>query len=181
MKEKTIHKEIFDICFIGVMLALAVVLSSFCQIKLFSDIRLDLSYMLIPVMCYVYGALTGMLFASGVALFNSLFFSAYGVSISWITANAIIGLVVGLILHYVKVKKTPIKITIDLTAIIISAVIGLLLVKTVIECNLYELPFDVKIVKNAVAFGSDTTLMLVGYLVMLPIVNKLMKKSKGLE
>lgn len=177
-------KEVFNICFIGVMLALSVVLSSFCQIKLFSDIRLDLSYIVITVICFMYGGLTGMLFASGTALFNSLFFSSYGVSISWISANAIIGLVCGLVLHYFKTNKLGLKAFMDITTIIVSCSIGLLLVKTIIECNLYQIPFEVKIVKNAVAFGSDTALMLVGYAIFLPIVVKykngmLLKRIQG--
>ena len=173
------NQEIKKICFTGVMLALATVLSTFCQIRLFGDIRLDMSYMIITVMCYAYGALVGCFFAGGVALLNSMFFSAYGVSISWISANLIIGLIVGLVLHYIKMKKTWTKITIDVASIVLSCAVGLLLVKTVIECNLYQIPFEIKIIKNAVAFGSDTTLMLVGYFTLIPLYRKFIEKKEG--
>jgi uncharacterized membrane protein len=171
------NKDIFKICFTGVMLALAVVLSVFCQIRLFGDIRLDLSYMVIVVMCYAYGALVGGMFATGVALFNSAFFSSYGVSVSWMAANVIIGMITGLVLHYIKVKKTWLKIVIDLSAIIVSCAIGLLFTKTIIECNLYNIPFEVKIIKNLVAFGSDTALMIVGYFVLLPVYKRFVEKK----
>lgn len=171
------NKDIFKICFTGVMLALAVVLSVFCQIRLFGDIRLDLSYMVIVVMCYAYGALVGGMFATGVALFNSAFFSSYGVSVSWMAANVIIGMITGLVLHYIKVKKPWLKIVTDLSAIIVSCAIGLLFTKTIIECNLYNIPFEVKIIKNLVAFGSDTALMIVGYFVLLPVYKRFVEKK----
>lgn len=180
-ENKVARNEVFKIMFTGIMLALAVVLSTFCQIRLFGDIRLDLSYMVIVVMCYAYGGLVGGFFAAGVALMNSAFFSSYGVSISWISANLIIGLVTGIVLHYVKIKNKGLKIGIDITAIVISCAIGLLLTKTVIECNLYQIPFEVKIVKNLVAFGSDTTLMIVGYFSLLPVYKRIVEKKSYLE
>ena len=105
-----------------------------------------------------------------------MLFTAYGFSISWSCANLIIGLVCGLVLHYNTIESKPIKHMINAGTIIISCVIGLLLTKTIIECNLYEIPFEVKIVKNLVAFASDTALMLAGYFVLVPIANKLIRK-----
>lgn len=173
--------DVLKITFTGIMLALAVVLSSFCQIKLFSDIRLDMSYMVITVMCYAYGGLVGTFFAGGIALMNSLFFSAYGVSISWISANMIIGLISGLVLHYVKIKHKGLKITIDLLSILLSCAIGLLLTKTLIECHLYEIPFEIKIAKNLVAFTSDAIMMIIGYFTIVPLYKKIVEKKHYLE
>ena len=177
----TMRKDIFKICFTGVMLALAVVLSTFCQIRLFGDIRLDLSYLVIVVMCYAYGGLVGSIFAGSIAMLNSTFFSSYGVSISWISANLIIGLITGLVLHYVTAKNKGLKIGIDLTAIVLSCAIGLLLTKTIIECNLYNIPFEVKIVKNAVAFGVDVGAMIVGYFTLVPLYKRIVDKKSYLE
>lgn len=179
--ENVTRNEIFKITFTGVMLALAVVLSTFCQIRLFGDIRLDLSYLVIVVMCYAYGGLVGGFFAGGIALMNSTFFSSYGVSISWISANLIIGFITGIVLHYIKLKNKGLKITTDLIAIVLSCAIGLLFTKTIIECNLYQIPFEVKIAKNAVAFGSDTTLMIVGYFTLLPAYKRIVEKKSYLE
>lgn len=176
---KDVKNEVFKITFTGVMLALAVVLSTFCQIRLFGDIRLDLSYMVIVVMCYAYGGLVGGFFAAGIALMNSALFSSYGVSISWISANLIIGLVTGVVLHYVKIKNKGLKIAVDLTAIVVSCAIGLLLTKTIIECNLYQIPFEVKIVKNLVAFGSDTAMMIIGYFTLMMIYKRFEEKMKS--
>jgi len=160
---------IYNICFLGITLALAIVLSSFCQIRLYGDIRLDLSYLLITVICYAYGAIIGAAFATGVAFFNSLFFSSYGISFSWMAANAIIGLAVGAMLHLSCGKKRE-YMFFDIFVIVLSCALGLLITKTAIECWLYEIPFGIKIVKNAVAFGVDTALMIVGYFALIPLL-----------
>ena len=47
-------------------------------------------------------------------------------------------------------------------AILIFVGIGMLGAKTGIECYLYHIPFAVKIVKNAVAFGIDSLTMIIG-------------------
>ena len=47
-------------------------------------------------------------------------------------------------------------------AILIFVGIGMLGVKTGIECYLYHIPFAVKIVKNLVAFGIDSLTMIIG-------------------
>ena len=44
-----------DICLIGVLLALGIVLSSFLQFRLIGDIKVDLSYLVIVIICYLYG------------------------------------------------------------------------------------------------------------------------------
>ena len=47
-------------------------------------------------------------------------------------------------------------------AIVIFVGIAMLGAKTIIECNLYGIPFEVKIVKNLVAFGIDSITMVIG-------------------
>ena len=165
--------ELKDICLIGIMLSLAVVLSAFLQFRLIGDIKIDLSYLIIVIICYLYGGIVGGVFAGLVALLESLLFSAYGISISWISANLIIGLGTGMVMFYYQKKG---KTILHLLAIIVSCAIGLLLAKTLIECGLYGIPFEIKIVKNAVAFLADCGCMVVGYFAILPIA--LIKKDK---
>ena len=162
----------FSICLIGVLIALGVVLSALLPVKVIGDIKIDLSYLVIVVICYLFGGIVGGLSAGLIALLESALFSSYGISISWICANVVIGLGSGLVMQYIKTNKVGWKIAVDLAAIILSCALGLLLLKTVIECNLYGIPWEIKIVKNAVAFGMDTACMVVGYLVFLPKVIK---------
>ena len=172
MKTKT---TTFGICLIGVLIALGIVLSAMLPIKVIGDIKIDLSYIVIVVICYLFGGIIGGLSAALIALLESMIFSSYGISISWICANLVIGLGSGLVMQFGKANKTGWKIAMDLSAIILSCAVGLLLLKTVIECKLYSIPWEVKIVKNAVAFGMDTACMVIGYLFFLP---KILAKSK---
>ena len=164
-----------NICLIGVLIALGVVFSAFLPIKVIGDIKIDLSYIVIVVICYLFGGIVGCFSAALIALLESLLFSSYGISISWISANIVIGLISGLTLKHYNLKG---KVFVDLAAIIFSCALGLLLLKTIIECNLYGIPFEVKIVKNAVAFGMDTACMIVGYCFFLPRIIKQVKVTQ---
>lgn len=174
MNKTQVLRTTKDICTIGVLIALGVVFSAFLPIKIFSDIKIDLSYIVIVVICYLYGGIVGGFSAALIALFESLLFSSYGISISWICANLVIGFITGFTLKHYHFKF---KVVVDISAIIIGCALGLLLLKTVIECNLYGIPFAVKIVKNAVAFGMDTVCMLIGYCCFLPRILKQIKRN----
>ena len=87
---------------------------------------------------------------------ESILFSPYGFSISWFVANLIIGLGCGIVFKKIE------NIWLRIAAIVGFVAVGMFGAKTGIECYLYHIPFAVKIVKNAVAFGVDTATMLIG-------------------
>lgn len=150
------------ICAISALTALYVVLSAFLKINLIGNIMVDLGYVAFTVaLCYYgwAGAIVGII---GCAL-ESLLFSAYGFSISWVVANALIGLICGL--GFWATDKVWLRIII----VIISCVVGLLGAKTLIECYLYSIPLAVKIPKNAVACAVDAGVMICA----LPICEKI--------
>ena len=168
-------KNLFGITTLAVLISLGVVLSAFVQIRVFSDIKIALSYIVIVVICYLYGGIVGGLSAGGIAALESLLFASYGFSPSWMCANIAVGLITGLVLKHNPIKNKVIKHSVNIIAIALSVALGMLLIKTVIECNLYSIPFEVKIVKNAVAFGTDLTCMILGYFALLPVVIKINK------
>lgn len=140
---------------LGMLTALYVVFSAFLKFTLFSNIMVDLGYIVFTVALCMFGLWGTVVGVIGCAL-ESILFTAYGFSISWCAANLAIGLICGAILHrkdYTWIK--PI-------AIIIGTAVGMLLVKTVIECYLYAIPFAVKIMKNSVAFAADAITMILG-------------------
>ena len=60
-------------------------------------------------------------------------------------------------------RDRSISATIENVLVCIAAVaVGILVVKTVIECRLYGIPFAVKLSKNAIAFAMDTIVMSAG-------------------
>jgi len=159
--------KIKKIALIAVLIALSVVLSTWLKIPLISDIKLDLSYIVLTV-AIAYCGMSGSMLIGGLSAFlGSLLFSAYGISISWILSNIVIAIIASL--FYRSGKNT-----LFVMGIIIACAIGLLGVKTLVECVLYNIPLGVKIAKNAVAFLSDCACMLLG----VPVVMLLKKHFK---
>ena len=140
---------------IAILTALYCVLSAMMKIPFIGAISLDLGYIALTLGCALFGPWAAFIGAVGCGL-ESILFSPYGFSISWFVANLIIGLGCG-----ITFKKTQ-SVWIRIAAIIGSVAIGMLGAKTGIECYLYHIPFAIKIVKNAVAFGIDTITMLIG-------------------
>lgn len=143
------------VAILGVLTALYVVMSAFLKFTIFSNIMVDLGYIAFMVALCMYGAWGTVVGVVGCAL-ESILFTAYGFSISWASANLAIGLLIGFSFKHLKHPINRIIVT------IIAVAIGMLAVKTAIECPLYGIPLAVKIPKNAVAFGVDAVTMVVG-------------------
>jgi uncharacterized membrane protein len=159
------------IAILGMLTALYVVLSAFLKFTLFSNIMVDLGYIVFTVALCMYGIYGTVVGVIGCAL-ESILFSAYGFSISWVLANLAIGLIAAGTLH--KNVHTIAKCT----AIMFAVGIGMILVKTSIECYLYSIPLVVKIPKNTVAFAADATTMIAGLAVYRMIEGKVKGVAK---
>lgn len=143
------------ICGIAILTALYCVLGSMMKIPVIGAISLDLGYVALAVGCVIFGMWGAFIGAVGCGL-ESILFSPYGFSIGWFTANFIIGLGCGYIFYKTDITWKRI------IAIIVFVGIGILGAKTLIECNLYGIPFEVKIVKSVVAFFMDSFTMIIG-------------------
>lgn len=158
--ERTRIKEITTI---GILTALSVVLFSLIRIPLFGNIKLDLSYIVLTV-AIVKCKMSGAIFVGGVgALIESMLYGVNGLSFSWIIANIIIA-IIGKIFYELSIKQN--KKFIFILGLFIGCLIGLLIVKTLIECLLFEIPLLLKMSTNAVAFISDFICMLIGVIVI---------------
>lgn len=156
------------ISLIGVLTALYVVCSLTLKIPMgVGAIALDLGYLVLTVAVFTIGAYAGIVGGMG-ALIESYLFSPYGISWGWVVMNVIIGVLCGIIFRNVKLKGAR---YIACAVIIAVAILLGVSAKTIIECNLYGIPYLVKIPKSAVAFGIDTAVMILG----LPITAKLKK------
>ena len=173
MKDTLTKNKTQKICVLGMLTALYVVLSAFLKINIVGNITIDLGYLAFAVaLCEfgVYGTVVGV---AGCAL-ESLLFSAYGFSLSWVVANLVIGIGCGLVFSRVK------NVWGRIGAIVLFCAIGLLGCKTGIECALYNIPLWVKIPKSAVAFGVDAAVMIGGlflYKAIAKIINRTQKKG----
>lgn len=141
---------------IGIGIALYVVLGCIMNIPLLAGTHLqtDLGYIAFGVYCCIFGWPAFIIGTIG-CMVESLLISGW-IPIGWMAGNIFIGVVCGLV--YTKSSN---KITHGI-ATIISVFIGVGLIKTVIECALYGIPFIVKLPKNAIAFIADSIPMVIG-------------------
>jgi uncharacterized membrane protein len=140
---------------IAILTALYIVLSAMMKIPFIGAISLDLGYIALAIGCQKHGMRGAFIGAVGCGI-ESILFSPYGFSIGWFVANFIIGIGCGYVFtHYKEDWK-------KILATIVFVAIGMLGAKTLIECKLYGIPFEVKIVKSLVAFTVDSITMIIG-------------------
>ena len=154
---------------IALFTALYCVLSAMMKIPFIGAISLDLGYIALAIGCAAWGPWGAFIGAVGCGI-ESILFSPHGFSISWFIANLIVGLGCGYIFSKTQVSWKRI------IAVIVFMAIAMLGVKTFIECNLYGIPFEVKIVKNAIAFGIDSLTMIIG-IFLAPRIEKVYLKN----
>ena len=143
------------LCILAMLTAMYVVLSAFLKFTLFSNVMVDLGYIVFTVALCMYGPWGAVVGVIGCAL-ESILFTAYGFSISWCAANLAIGLICGFGFRTARSELGKHLI------ILCAVAVGMLVIKTAIECPLYGIPVEVKIPKNAVAFAADTVTMMLG-------------------
>lgn len=154
---------------LGVLTALYVVLSFCMKFTVIGNIQIDLGYVVFAVACCVFGA-WGFVVGGFGCMIESILFSAYGFSISWFVANVVIGLACGTV-YMLNKKMVRYSMVVNMFMTLLIVFFGVGLIKTVIECNLYSIPFEVKIVKNSVATVIDTLAMWIG-LWIYPLIKK---------
>lgn len=145
-----------SICGIGI--ALYVALSMMVKIPLVGHASLDLGYIVLAVYCYHFGSVSGAVVGGVGCMLVSMLTTGWFPP-GWITGNIFIGLVVGMV-----GKKRDISPEKRVGIVILSVFIGIFVIKTVIECCLYSIPFAVKLPKSAVVFFTDAVVMSVGTL-----------------
>lgn len=161
------NKTTKKIALVGILTALYVVCSAFIKIPFIGNISLDLGYIVFAIALSVLGYWGIFVGVVGCA-FESILFSAYGFSISWVVANAVIGLLTAFTFQNTK------NFWIRFAMIVASCALGLIICKTLIECSLYSIPLLVKLPKAVTAFAVDATVMTIGLLIE-PKVTKLLK------
>ena len=145
------------IALLGMGIALYFVLGMMVKIPLISHIQTDLGYIAFGAFLYLLGPSACIVGVIG-CLFESLLITGW-IPIGWMLGQLLIGIICGL--AYTKIKSIPINILITIVAVFL----GVGIVKTLIECALYDIPILVKFPKNLIAFIADTVPMIIGYLV----------------
>ena len=147
----------YKITLIAILSALYVALSFIMKIPLISHIQTDLGYIAFGVACAAIGIPALIVGVLG-CLLVSLLTSGW-VPVGWMLGQVLIGALCGY--SYRKTKNLLINIIVTIVAVFL----GVGCIKTVVECNLYSIPFAVKFPKNVIAFIADSIPMIIGYII----------------
>lgn len=155
-------KNVKTMCSLAMGIALYVVLGMAVKIPLIGHIQTDLGYVAFGVFLSIYGAPAVVVGVVG-CLIESMIVSGW-IPIGWMLGQTFIGIVMGIFLKKMK-PITGKRWILTIMMTVISMFIGIGIIKTVVECGLYSIPFEVKILKNSVATIADIVPMIVGIFV----------------
>ena len=152
------------ICINGIGIALFVVMTLCLQVPVFENYYLCLGYVAMAFYTYYFGTTSGVLVGTvGVFLYCILTGGLRGMP-GWILGNVVIGIICGITAKIVKKHdRKYIKEILMITSVIISAAIGILVVKSLVEVALYSLPFMLRVTNNIFAFVADVVVLVLGF------------------
>ena len=158
------------ICQIALGIALYVAVSMMLKIPTgIGHISLDLGYIVLAVYCMRFGPIGGAIVGGAGCTIVSLLSSGW-FPLGWLLGNALIGVICG------KVYQKDKSVCWTNFAITVAAVLlGVGVVKTVVECALFSIPYAVKIPKNMIAAAMDAAVMSVGLVVADQLLRSKMK------
>lgn len=147
-------------------IALYVAVSMFIKIPLIGHISTDLGYIVLAVYAMLFGAWSAAIVGGAGCMLVSIITSGW-FPLGWMLGNIFIGFMVGKC--YEKNKSEYLNISIG----IIAVFIGIVCIKTAVECMLFSIPLMVKISKNFIAFVSDSIVLTIGYFVAKLLKNRI--------
>ena len=158
-------KKNLKIALLSIGIALYTVLSAFVIIPIVNQIKLDLGYIVFGLYLNTFGMIATIVGVLGCILGNML--KGGSIPIAWAIGQAFIGLSLGYLLP--KTEKLYLKIIYCL----ISAFIGIGVIKTIIEVLIYQWPIWLKFTSNFAAYVADVIPLIIGV-----ILNKKIKITK---
>ena len=149
------------ICVLAMGIALFVALSVCLQVPVFENYYLCLGYLVMAVFCYTFGVLPGTIVGVfGVVLYCLVINGLRGMP-GWALGNVVIGIALGLTFKATKkMESKTLRAAINIAAIILSVIIGILGIKSLTESLLYLQPFMVRVAKNIYACVADVVMLI---------------------
>ncbi len=162
------------IAFLGIGIALYVVLGLIINIPLLAGTHLqtDLGYIAFSIFLLMFGWQAAIVGVVG-CLVESLITSGW-VPYGWLVGQLFIGVACGLV--YTKTNKKWLHVIVTVA----SVFIGIVGIKTVIECAMFGIPLAVKAPKNLVAFIADAVPMVAGLFIGYPLRRRFRNDSISL-
>lgn len=151
-------KKLKVVCITALGIALYVALSMTAKVPLIGNIGLDLGYIVLAVFAYhcgwVSGAAVGAVGCSFVSLLTSGWFPP-----GWVMGNILIGIFCGNTYEHDDCKESFIW---NISMSVFAVFLGIAVIKTAVECVMFDIPLAVKVPKNIVAAVIDAITMCVG-------------------
>lgn len=147
-------------CSLALGVALYVVVSAIMKIPIVGHIQTDLGYIVFGAYLVVFGWQATIIGVVG-CLIESLLFSGW-IPVGWMIGQTFIGIICGFWYKYSNDKFPKHKMMTRVIITIVAVFLGIAFIKTLIECYLYSIPFEVKFVKNYIAFIADSIPMIFG-------------------
>ena len=149
-------KKNLKIAILALGIALYTVLSAFVIIPIVNRIKLDLGYIVYGMYLNTFGIAATIVGVLGCIFGNLL--KGGSIPFAWAIGQAFIGVTLGYLLP--KTEKTYIKII----YCIVSAFIGIGVIKTLIEVAIYQFPIWLKFTSNLAAYVADVIPLIIGVL-----------------
>ena len=149
-------KKNLKIAFLALGIALYTVLSAFVIIPIVNRIKLDLGYIVYGMYLNTFGMIATIVGVIGCVLGNML--KGGSIPFAWAIGQAFIGITLGYLLP--KTKNTYLKIL----YCVLSAFIGIGVIKTLIEVAIYQFPLWAKFTSNLAAYVADVIPLIIGVL-----------------
>lgn len=146
-----------NLCLTALGVALYVCLSMAIKTPLVAHIGIDFGYIVLAVYCYHFGWLSGMAVGGIGCAIVSMITSGW-FSPGWFLGNLLIGGVCGLV--FAKGKRLR-----NMAICIVMVTVGVMLIKSVVECAMFSIPLGVKLLNNGIAAATDCIVMCVGVLI----------------
>lgn len=178
MKKEALLDKTEMICYLAMGVALYIALSMTVKIPLIGHIQTDLGYIAFGVLCVLFGW-KGFIVGTVGCLVESFILSGWFPA-GWLIGQIFIGITCGICYKLCdkRINNKCIKYIICIGITAVSIAIGIIGIKTAIECWLYKIPLVVKVTKNSIAALADFIPMVLGYIIGQQL-NKYFNKRKS--
>lgn len=159
-----VFRSIKELVYLAMGIALYVAFSMTAKIPLIAHISTDMGYVVFGVFLVIFGWRAFIVGAVG-CIFESLIFSGW-FPLGWFLGQIEIGIVCGIAFKLLqKVNKKWLRYALEIIIAAIAIAIGIIGIKTAIECYLYSIPLAVKLVSNGIAALADFIPMAIGVVI----------------
>lgn len=132
---------------IGIFIALYIIFSVLFPIPLINHIHLDLGYIVLGVCCCILTPIQCGIIACVGCTLESVIVNGW-IPHGWLIGNFVIGYI--LAIAFKKDNKF-----IQYGFVLIATIIGILVIKTVVECLMFNIPLSIKLISNGIATLTD--------------------------